>query len=62
MRSALNVLNFEVKKPNLSKLAYKHSAKVIISNFIQLSHQRISVRFHNKMYFNKPNLQFLQDM
>jgi len=34
MRSALNMSNFEVEKPNSSKLAYKHSAKVVVSSFV----------------------------
>ena len=34
MRSALNVSNFEVEKPDPSKLACKHSAKVVVSNSI----------------------------
>ena len=32
--NTFNVLNFEIKKPDLNKLAYKYSAKVIISNFV----------------------------
>jgi len=34
MRSVLNVSNLEVEKPNLSKLACKHSARVVVSSFV----------------------------
>jgi len=34
MRSALNMSNFEVEKPNPSKLACKHNAKVVISSSV----------------------------
>ena len=34
MRNAFNMSNLKVKKPNPSKLACKHSAKVIVSSFV----------------------------
>jgi len=34
MRSALNMSNLEIEKPDLSKLAYKYSARVVISSSV----------------------------
>jgi len=34
MRSAFNVPNLEVKKPNSSKLACKYSVKVVVSSSV----------------------------